>query len=73
MAGRGFYGPCGEKTPVCNSDKLRYYVRGNADAWLEENKTDVWGSAVITGPVSVAEAHAWLQAHPEAFLAAIAE
>ena len=73
LAGRGFYGPCGEKTAVCNEEKLCYYIRGNADAWLESNKAEAWGSAVVTGPVAVAEAHAWLQNHPEAFLAAIAK
>ncbi len=73
LAGRGFYGPWGKKTTVCNEEKLCYYVRGNSDAWLEANKKDSWGNAVITGPVAVAEAHAWLKAHPEAFLAAIAE
>ena len=73
LAGRGFYSLCGEKTAVCNEEKLCYYVRGNSDAWLEANKKDSWGNAVITGPVAVAEAHAWLKAHPEAFLAAIAE
>ena len=73
LAGRGFYGPYGGKTSVCNEEKLCYYIRGNQDAWLEENKRDTWGNAVITGPVSVAEAHAWLKDHPEAFLAAIAQ
>ena len=73
LAGHGYYGPYGRKTPVCNQGKLRYYVRGVSDAWLEENKAQTWGNAVITGPVTVAEAHAWLKNHPEAFLAAIAE
>ena len=73
LAGRGFYGPCGEKTAVCNEETLCYYIRGNADAWLEANKAEAWGNAVVTGPVAVAEAHAWLQNHPEAFLAAIAQ
>ena len=73
LAGRGFYGPWGEKTTVCNEEKLCYYVRGNSDAWLEANKKDSWGNAVITGPVTVAEAHTWLKNHPEAFLAAIAK
>jgi hypothetical protein len=73
LAGRGFYGPCGEKTAVCNEETLCYYIRGNADAWLEANKAQTWGNAVVTGPVAVAEAHAWLKEHPEAFLAAIAK
>ena len=73
LSGRGFYGPWGTKTPVCNEEKLCYYVRGNSDAWLEANKQEAWGSAVVTGPVAVSEAHAWLKNHPEAFLAAIAE
>ncbi len=73
LAGRGFYSLCGEKTAVCNEEKLCYYVRGNSDAWLEANKAEAWGDAVITGPVAVSEAHAWLKDHPEAFLAAIAK
>ena len=73
LAGCGFYSPWGKKVAVCNEDKLCYYVRGNSDAWLEANKAEAWGNAVITGPVSVSEAHAWLKNHPEAFLAAISE
>ena len=73
LAGRGFYSPCGEKAPVCNEEKLCFYIRGNADAWLDTNKAEAWGNAIVTGPVAVAEAHAWLKEHPEAFLAAIAK
>jgi hypothetical protein len=73
LAGRGFYSPWGQKVAVCNEDKLCYYIRGNSDAWLEANKQEAWGNAVITGPVAVAEAHNWLKDHPEAFLAAIAK
>jgi len=71
MLGHGFYSPCGEKVSVVNSDKLCYYVRGDKDAWLEENKDTVWGNAIVTKPVSVADMHSWLSAHPGTFIAAL--
>ena len=71
LAGTGFYCPHGEKVAAVNEDTLCYYVRGEADAWLTGNTAEHWGSAVITKPVSVKEMHAWLQAHPGAFIAAL--
>ena len=47
--------------------KLTWYVRGNWTGAVAEN----WGSAVITGPVSVTEMHVWLKENPDAFIAAI--
>jgi hypothetical protein len=73
IAGGGFYSPYGPKVGAVNDDKLRYYVRGNKDAWLEKNAADCWGDAVITVPVSVSAMHAWLKANPDAFIAAFAE
>ncbi len=73
MAGRGFYCPYGGKVSVDNSEKLCYYVRGEADAWLSANTAECWDDAVVTKPVSVAGMHAWLKAHPGAFIAAVAE
>ena len=73
LAGKSFYCPYGSKMAVDNSEKLTYYVRGARDAWLEENAAENWGGAVVTKPVSVAAAHAWLKNHPEAFIAAFAE
>ena len=73
MAGKGFYSPYGPKTPAANTDCLRFYVRGNADAWLSDNTAESWGNAVITKAVGVADMHAWLKEHPEAFIAAISE
>ena len=55
-----------------NTDTLCYYVRGAKDAWLAENAATTWGEATITKPVSVSAMHAWLKAHPDAFIAAIA-
>ena len=71
LSGRGFYSPYGEKTPAVNDEQLVFYVRGDKDAWLEENKADVWGEAIVTKPVSVTEMHKWLKVHPGTFLAAI--
>ncbi len=71
LCGRGFYSPYGPKISAANSDCLRYYVRGDADAWLLEQKADAWGDALVTKPVSVAQMHAWLTAHPGTFVAAL--
>ena len=67
LEGKPFYAPYGEKVSADNSEKLRYYVRGN---WPGE-VTETWGSAVVTAPVAVSEIHAWRQENPEAFIAAI--
>ena len=67
LAGKGFYSPYGPKTPIDNSEKLRYYVRGGWDGEVDET----WGMAVITKRVAVSEMHAWLKDHPDAFIAAI--
>ena len=72
LSGSYFYCPYGEKVSVDNSEKLRYYVRGASDAWLEENQTERWGEATVTGPVAVKEMHSWLKDHPGAFIAAFA-
>jgi len=69
LSGRGFYCPYGEKTPIDNSELLRYYVRGGWDGETQE----AWGAAAITKPVAVSEMHTWLKAHPDAFIAAITE
>ena len=71
LSGRGFYSPYGEKTPAVNDELLVFYVRGETDAWLEENKAEAWGEGIVTKPVCVAEMHKWLKAHPNAFLAAL--
>ena len=67
LEGKPFYAPYGEKVSADNSEKLRYYVRGN---WPGE-VTETWGSAVVTAPVAVSEIHAWRKENPEAFIAAI--
>ena len=69
LEGKGFYSPYGESVDVDNSEELTWYVRGNWQGTVKEN----WGDAVITEKVSVTEMHAWRQANPEAFIAAIAE
>ena len=73
LAGRGFYSPYGEKVPATNTDTLRYYVSGESDSWLEENKQETWLDATVTKPVSVEAMHAWRKDHPNAFIAAISE
>ena len=71
ISGRGFYCPYGEKVPVTNKDELRYYVSGVWDAWLESRLLERWADAIVTRPISVAEMHRWLAAHPGAFIAAL--
>ena len=71
LAGKGFYCGYGKKVSVDNSEKLTYYVRGEADSWLCENTAENWDGAVLTKPVSVSDMHAWLKAHPGAFIAAL--
>ncbi len=73
LRGNGFYCGYGEKKPVRNEEMLRYYVRGEADAWLDKHTREHWRSAVVTEPVTVAEMHRWLNNHPGAFIAAISE
>ena len=73
LAGRGFYCPYGPKVTVDNSLCLRYYVRGEDLSAFASKTAQVWGEAVITTPVCVAELHAWLKEHPEAFIAAMAQ
>ena len=67
LAGKGFYAPYGGKVAADNSQKMRWYVRGNWAGDVEEN----WGNAVVTKAVAVSEMHAWLKQNPDAFAAAI--
>ena len=73
LAGKGFYAPFGAKTVAENTDTLCYYVSGCTDAWLEANKAEAWGDAIVTAPVSVVAMHAWRKNNPDAFIAALAE
>ena len=73
LEGKGFYSPYGETVTAVNDDKLCYYVRGAADSWLESHRAESWGEALVTKPVAVSEMHKWLKAHPDSFIAAIAE
>jgi homoserine dehydrogenase len=69
LGGRSFYCPYGKKTPIDNSEKLRYYIRGNWQGEVEET----WGNAVVTKPIAVSDVHSWLKDNSGAFIAAIAE
>ena len=71
--GKGFYRGYGPKVAVDNSVKLRYYVRGERDAWLDAVTEHHWGAAAVTKAVPVFEMHRWLKNHPQAFIAALAE
>ena len=71
LTGHGFYGPCGPKVPIDNSEKMVYYVRGEKDAWLVANGAESWGGAIVTKPVAVEDMHTWLRAHPGSFIAAV--
>ena len=73
LSGKGFYSPYGAKVAATNSEKLRFYVRGAADSWLESVKAENWGDATVTEPVAVSQLHAWLKEHPGTFAAAISE
>ena len=73
LNGNGFYSPCSGKASVCNDTKLRYYVRGASDEWLDSRTEERWGDAIITEPVSVAEIHAWCAKYPNVFMAALPE
>ena len=71
LQGKGYYSPYGEKICADNSLERRFYVRGDKDAWLEANKQEAWGEAIVTKPVAVSDMHNWLAAHPGTFLAAL--
>ena len=73
LSGKGFYSPYGEKVSANNNDMLCFYVRGTADAWLQENTSEQWKDAIVTKPVCVSDMHAWLKEHPGTFIAAIPE
>jgi homoserine dehydrogenase len=73
LLGKGFYSVYGPKVSAVNDDTLTYYVSGCTDSWLDENKAEAWGDAIITKPVSVEAMHAWRKANPAAFIAAIPE
>jgi len=67
--GKGFYTAEAKPVSVDNSRCLRWYVRGGWDGQIRER----WGDGVITPEVSIAVMHSWRKAHPEAFIAALAE
>ena len=73
LSGRGFYCRYGAKVPVENERKMVFYIRAEADAWLESHTAERWGDAVLTKPVSICQAHAWAKAHPGCFIAALPE
>ena len=73
LAGNGYYSVCQGKVAAVNTEKLRYYVRGCADSWLEAHTATHWGEAVVTTPVSVSEMHEWCKNNPDAFMAALPE
>ena len=70
LLGKGFYSVYGGKVAAENDDELRYYVRCDKDAWIEEIAEERWGDAVVTKPVTVEAMHTWLANNPEAFIAA---
>ena len=67
LEGKGFYAPYGEKVCADTSVELTWYVRGGWQGEIAET----WGEAVVTKAVSVADMHAWIKDHPDAFVAAI--
>ena len=71
LQGKGYYSPYGQKIAADNSVQRCFYVRGDKDAWLEENKQEAWGEAIVTKPVAVEDMHKWLKDHPGTFIAAL--
>ena len=71
LANKGFYSPYGPKVAVENDEKLRYYIRGGDLSGIQVEET--WNNAIITKPISVTAAHAWLKENPDAFIAALSE
>ena len=71
LMGKGFYSPYGGKVAAVNDVTRRFYVRGDKDAWLENNTAESWNGAAVTKAVSVSEMHAWLKNHPGTFIAAL--
>ena len=71
LQGNGYYAPCEGTVAAKNEEKLRFYVRGSKDAWLQSVTAESWGDGVATEPVGVDEMHAWLKRNPDAFMAAI--
>ena len=71
LRGNGFYAPCEGTVAAKNDEKLRFYVRGASDAWLEGITAENRGEGIVTEPVSVDEIHARLKNYPDCFLAAI--
>ena len=65
--GTGFYSKPEAAAPITNDLPLRYYVRGDWTGPVESR----WGEAFITAPTPVDQMHEWLQAHPDAFIAAM--
>lgn len=73
LCGNGFYAPCDGAAAARNDEKLRFYVRGDSDPWLERRTAERWGQGVVTEPIPVYEIHVWCKEHPNAFMAAIRE
>ena len=69
--GTGFYCPYGPKVAVENNEKLSYYIRGGDQSIFADKVAEVWGNAIVTKPVSVAEIHGWLKENEGAFIAAM--
>ena len=69
LAGKSFYAPYGEKVSVNSAVELSYYIRGGS--FPADKVAERWGNAVITVPISVEAAHAWLKENPDAFIAAL--
>ena len=69
LSGKSFYAPYGAKVSIDNSVTLSYYIRGGN--FPAEQIAERWGNAIITKPISVTAAHAWLKENPDAFMAAL--
>ena len=71
--GKGFYSPYDGTVTAVNTEKMRYYVSGCTDSYVQDNTAEVWGDAVVTKPVSVEDMHNWLKDKEGVFAAALAD
>jgi homoserine dehydrogenase len=72
-SGKGFYQQQQRPMPVRNLCKAAFYVRGPENDWLRANTAERWSDGIVTSGVTVEAMHAYLAAHPGAFIAALPE
>lgn len=66
-SGKGFYTRPNRVMAAKNEESLSYYLRGPWPGPVRE----VWGTGLVTEPVSVERMHRWAKEHPDGFFAAL--